>query len=397
MGLEFSVGDTALIYLFSFGLCVSFFIISTRFWKTETIEGDVIRKTNSLGLFFLILSVLSLCVLAGVRGDNVGADTSGYGIQAIRIAHGKTFTVYMKGKPEYSFYGLAYLVSRFTSNECIWLGLVEFLIVSPIFYIIFKESIDLSAIIAVFVFIFKFYNYSLCIMRQSVACSFVLLASYYFIKKRYLKFIILGIIAIGFHATAFIGLSGYFVIASIVNSNIKRGKRYNVLITTMGFLALLIAFLPQMASYFVSLSFIPSYYKKFLVFFDGGSVSKYGLFESLCRILLLIFILLILKRNNNLFLYNMVVAGAVGCIIYVMCDFTWGINTVYRFTEFFDYAFVFCISQIPNCISKKYMNNKSKTMLKLIIAFILLLYWLLVYILMPDALGFQTEHFSLRI
>ena len=78
-------------------------MISKFFWKKEIIDGKSRKKMYIFGVVFFFLSVLSICILAGIRGDNVGTDTSGYGIQAIRLTQGRTFTRYMMGRSLFLF------------------------------------------------------------------------------------------------------------------------------------------------------------------------------------------------------------------------------------------------------------------------------------------------------
>lgn len=397
MSGEFSVENTALIYLSTFLICIVIYRISVNSWSKISFDTGSIKRTGYIGILVGIFAICVICFLAGIRGDNVGADTSGYGIEAFTYAQGRSFSRYFQGKTEFSFYGLAYIISKITDNVSIWLGLLEFLTIIPIYYITYKERKNVVPVIALEVFLFKFYNYSLCIMRQSIACSFVLLTAYFFMKKKYWLCAFWGVISLGFHSTAIIGLFAYIIICSLLRTG--KGKVFKTVTIIVLFLIIGIAFLPRVVMLIISTGIFPSRFTKFLGFFSEGAASRYGLFECASRLVLLapLFYILNRKKTEDFFSKYMLTASVVGCCMYILCIITWGINTVYRFTQYFDISFIFSVSYIPNLIKVRIVNKKrGEFFIKFCITLMLVLYWFMVYILFPDGLGFKTEHFSFR-
>jgi hypothetical protein len=164
--------------------------------------------------FFLSLSVILPCLLAGLRGTHVGTDMQVYIVGFFNLAvKSDSFGNYttIVGLNDYLYLAVNYLVSRFTNLLWIELFIQQALVIMPIYYTFFrvfnnKRSIMLGASLY---FLFM-YNLSLNISRQSIALAFEILGFSYFGKNNK-KFLTCVIVSILFHNTAVITLIPFFL------------------------------------------------------------------------------------------------------------------------------------------------------------------------------------------
>lgn len=164
----------------------------------------------------LIMS-LPLSMVAGLRTPNIGRDLITYGISNFQVAHNfNSFSSYYNyitntNETEYGYAVLNFIVSRFTNNLNLFLFVLSLFTLIPFFL----GAINLnnkykSPIVLQTVFYFSIlYGASLNIMRQSVAITWLFLALSVLLKAKnlkWLKSLLLWIIAISFHRTAIIGI-----------------------------------------------------------------------------------------------------------------------------------------------------------------------------------------------
>lgn len=166
---------------------------------------------------YIVFSVLGLFIIsffAGIRANEVGADTSGYPIRFMKIATQSTsFTEFvencseLKNEPLGAL--LVYFCSCFTADSGLLLFFYQLLTVVPIFLAAKKFRKYISITDAMAVYLFMFFNNSLNMMRQSVACAFILLGfSDWLIKNKISKkSILLFISAILFHRASIYGIA----------------------------------------------------------------------------------------------------------------------------------------------------------------------------------------------
>ena len=208
-----------LVYIIAFAASLFFFCFSRSFYKEKRVMGDFYinstPKKQMYSYLCLVLSVLALSILAGLRATKVGTDVNFYVVPDFATA--KAFPNYFKfirlnlGR-EKGYMSLVYLVARLTpgtykSDIHILLFVLSFLTVGIAFIAFFRMRREISATLAVIIYMFMHYNGTYNAVRQYLAESIILLAVSYLEEKDYKKYCTLIIIASLFHSASIIMLA----------------------------------------------------------------------------------------------------------------------------------------------------------------------------------------------
>lgn len=189
-----------MIYIFVFTLSLIGVHFANRFYSSR--------------FLFYVFSILALAppiLLAGLRADTVGSDTSFYimprFIDAITYKNVSfsEFEDYSQGQ-EFLYVLLVYSLGHLTSNSVIYLLVLHALVMVPLYIVAMKWRKSISPVFFFFIFYMTFFNDSLSIIRQSIGLSFAILAFTYFIRDKYTKFAIFTFISIGFHSSGYLSL-----------------------------------------------------------------------------------------------------------------------------------------------------------------------------------------------
>jgi len=179
-------------------------IFLTYLWENILDNHNRFKKEKKV---IPVMIILLPCILASLRDVTVGTDVRGYLIPNFQIALTcdtfNEFLLMQKNKLEVGFNLLIYLGAMFKS---LWVTffLIEFMIVVPVLYVLYRIRERASMTIGMIIFLFLFYNFSLSGMRQSVAMSLLLLFVYFFKSTSYGYGLIFGVLSFLFHKSAII-------------------------------------------------------------------------------------------------------------------------------------------------------------------------------------------------
>lgn len=381
MSEEFS---SALIYLTAFASSIGLFWMGQKLYaygKSAYIQQKIV----------FLLAVLIPCLLAGFRANSVGIDVEVYVVPDMRMsasAHIQSFAdccSLLDRAPEYLYMLLVYLCSRITADEGLLLFMLQFLTITPILLAVVKMRKDISVPLAMATYLFCFYNNSLNMMRQSVACSFILLGAVYIFEhgqKINAKAVICFIVAFLFHNSAFIGIIAVYVLCAIPSLSLK--KWAYILIYSL--IILIPIVLTPIFELFNSLGLISekliSYADIFLYrtgrqdwFFDSPFTLRFFL-TTLClvgRLTVPCFCLKNYKYYNDSKITTIRSAAICGTMIYLIIQYT--MNTIYgnRVSVFLD---IFTILLVPYAAQGKNKKTKRGILWMMIITFWIL--WVMV-------------------
>lgn len=148
----------------------------------------------------LIVSFVLIAFVACLRGINVGADTSQFCTAYVEIGQTDSwdFAIF---RYEAGFFYLCKILNLFSSNYQLLIITTSLIIDISIFFFIKKNSYDYLVSTMIFIFCNCFFS-SMNLMRQWLALSIIMPGFSYLIKKDYLKYILLCIIASLFHKVA---------------------------------------------------------------------------------------------------------------------------------------------------------------------------------------------------
>lgn len=381
-----TVWSTAFLYLFTFLSSI------ITFYFAERNEN---RKARCFIL--LCISIMIPTIIAALRADTVGADTAGYGTLGFKYLMSYRSLGDVFNNSEWLFYTIGYAITRVTDNVGWWLGIIEFLVICPFTIGAWKLRKRLPATFLIALFYFKFYNYSLCIMRQSISCSLLFLAIVLYHEKKYFKMVILALASVSVHSS---GLAILLVVIAVeiylyISAKKNKKKKNRSIIFPVAVIVSYFCFI-SLVNLFVSKGIIPQVYiERFLpeISGNGGGMSNVLIFESIYRMIYLGMIYLIRDTKTSEELSDMINLSIIGNMVYIVFGIGFGTGTIYRLTETFDFCNLVAISLFAQtrCIRVGHKNVQRGLIMLLAI-----LYWAIVYMIFPGGIGFQTEIFKFR-
>lgn len=174
--------------------------------------NDNLSKKNDLK-YFLWFCVLTL--VSGLRGESVGVDTKGY--ITIFKAHNNLSSG--NTDQEICFQYLCKLIGYFTDNPQ-WLLIVTSAMISGCVLFFIRRNSQNDTLSVFYYVALYFYFLAMNGMRQFVAIGIILVATEFAKKKKLIPFILLIILACGFHNTAILGVTVWWLFKP--NATVKR-------------------------------------------------------------------------------------------------------------------------------------------------------------------------------
>jgi|SRR5690625_343143 len=184
-----------------------------------------IIRTRLSKLLFIIVTTLQLIIINGLRHMSVGVDTVRYFKRFMEIVNGEVelFT-------KESGYNIAQIIINiFSDNFNVWLTIAASFIFVPLAIFIYKNSSRVFVSYILYLGL-DFYLFTFNGLRQSIAIIIVLLSYNYIINKKFLKFLLIILVATSFHTSAIIFVPMYFL------AHIKWSKIYMFM---LGFIVIL--------------------------------------------------------------------------------------------------------------------------------------------------------------
>lgn len=207
------------IYIIGFGISVALLYLSCH----------VKRKQRGI---LAIVALLIPCIIASLRANNIGTDTSVYLVQITNSAlHANNFKEYLDSSwfyvyqykyvsdYEIAFIGVVYACAKIFGSLSIVKFVVEALMIYPTYFALNKMGKDKYIWFSFLVYYCMIFNSSLNVMRQFIAMAFVLLAFAHAINKEYRRAILIEFIAISFHTSAVLGIA-IFALYLFVNNDV---------------------------------------------------------------------------------------------------------------------------------------------------------------------------------
>lgn len=282
-----------------------------------------------------ILTFLCMTLFAGLRGKYVGTDTASYVYGFSNFDNepfaGSFFEIFFD---EPGFHLLEVIIHLITDQYWGMLVAIAGICYAIILYVINKHSEN--RILSLFVYItLGYYLFCFNAARQAIAISIYLLAFPCIVKKQFLKYCIIVIIAAMFHRTVLITLPIYFIL------KMHYSWKSIALIVASGIIVGL-----TLPSLIVSASQID---ERFLAYNTLKASGGY-LLTSFYVLLTAFFIIMRAKigesliREYDIFL-QMLICGSV---IYIVVMLTGAYIEISRFAAYFQISTIFLFAKIFN-------------------------------------------------
>lgn len=251
------------------------------------LSDKYVNKKKSY-VFWTLISVVLICGLAGVRDIGVGTDTAGYLQQDFDRINRMNFTyvamLSMHRGTDILFWSYNYILVKLLKDINWVMFFLELPIVLIFQYIAFKNKKEKGTAIWFTMLIFYFFVYveTYNTMRQSIAVAITLLAMRRVYKKKWVSYVILMVLAVGFHSTAIIAL--IIPIADIILKS-KKYRTISILTLTAASI-ILVSQYQVILLFFVNRGILASHYLSY-----GSDYVRQSLNISTAMIVLLMFML----------------------------------------------------------------------------------------------------------
>ena len=223
-----------------------------------------LKKNKKIGILLLILSVLPIAILGGLRVPELGWDVKKYGISMFNNVKGLNINglinyIKIRGHEE-GFVILVFLLSKLRSNlNFVLFGLQLISIYSALYYLFVNREKG-SIVFGLVLYECVLYPITYSTLRQCVSLALTLIMCIKFIDKKYIQAILLFIISLFFHDSAFVAIFLFFIMA--FNDSNKISSKNKVIINVILFLSLVFSTLyyEEIIKFLWNLKIIPDKY-----------------------------------------------------------------------------------------------------------------------------------------
>lgn len=328
------------------------------------------KQSNKIQLIDLIM-ILMLIIVTGIRFE-VGSDYLSYldEYKKTNLNLKNIIEIFLED-PEIGFSLLSYFLKSITANEyAIFWGIS--IIIYPLLIIYMRKNTEIVWFAFATFLLLGFFDVSMNILKQQVAMVLILFSYEYLIEKKYIKFVLITMLAGIFHITAIIA-AFLLVISRFIKPTYKNLFRSIII----GIVALITYkfFLVELFSY----NTIFSKYESYLLIQDSKlnrNVRVYSVIGYAFVFILISFILLSKNKNLKSIMkekHKMISLLFIGIIINILAIDYWVLNRIAL------YMYQFIIVLLPAYLKVK-MNKKERLINTLIISFILI-NWFIVFFL----------------
>jgi len=318
----------------------------------------LISKKNKKNLFLLVVMFLILALISGLRGINVGTDTRGYIDIFNNIAQNFQFEKKFDYSVEPLFAILNGVVSSLNGSSQSLIMITSIIINFFVVKGILEHSKDKFFSLFLYIGLYHYYQ-TFNGIRQYIAISLIFFSYKYVKSREFNKFILMNLIAVGFHITALLFIPFYF----IYNKNIS--LKSLILFTVLIFIFI--------TSFNEILEIVFTYFPEYQVY-EGLIVQDSGGIRDIVLSSIFIGFGLVcgdLKSTNHIYLTMIAIVYFAFSILGLFYD----ANLMMRLGWYFS---IFMTIYIPNTLNYVY-NYKLRRLLKYIIlccVFLLHLYLL---------------------
>lgn len=156
----------------------------------------------------ITLLTIQLIVLLSLRSLNIGIDIPNYLNFFQNVVPNIPSVQFYEHRFEIGFKILTKVISLITLNGHIYLTIIAIIVMIPVGVIIYKYSKMPFLSFALYIS-FNFYAFSFSGLRQSIAYGIVLLSYKSIIERKFIRFLLIVLLASTFHKTAIVFLLAY--------------------------------------------------------------------------------------------------------------------------------------------------------------------------------------------
>lgn len=357
------------------------FIFSTIF--TFIAEKTFKKNQKIVGIFFSIFAILIPCILAGLRDVSVGTDVKVYVESMFKNALSfNNLMNYINANNEYTengYLAFTYLISRFTNNIHIFLFIIQLVIMIPTYIAFYYRRDKAPMWLSMIVYFGLYYNYTLNLVRQSMAMAFIFLSYIFFSNKKYIKTLLLFFIALMLHKSAFLAIPTYLILYLYAMKKISKRKKFVIIAISLIITFLITIFYEKIATFLYNSNILPYKYYAYVVSdrFRNNSIDI-NYFDFIYKTLWII-LYIILYLTNNKEEKRRIVEDTIPYFVFIMIDYiifpiSFSIVTLIRVGYYYGLN-IFPIL-IPNYIKIFKKDKVNQILGKLLLVVLVSIYWI---------------------
>lgn len=194
------------------------------------------KITNKrVGLLLAVISVLPLCLVAGVRDASVGTDTSAYPLRCFYASqfYSPAGALGACSDQEPLFVLLFWILGRLTGDFNVVLFLCEAIVLLP-YILVVRKLYPRGYPVASFFLCFVVFGYTLNIIRQCLATSMLVMMVFELFRERRVPAFVYLVLAVGIHKMSIMGLFIWIIYISCFNSKQGRSRKTVALLACLG-------------------------------------------------------------------------------------------------------------------------------------------------------------------
>ena len=159
---------------------------------------------------FLALLFIVLLLLSGLRNKSVGVDTAAYvgRFQQISELNYSNAKLWVEPYSDKTFYIVSWLFSRVIPNAQVWIAFISLIYLIGVAFVCYWESPD-YAFSMLYVYCMGLFFFSMTGIRQSFALGMIMMSYIFVVKRQFIPFLIIILLARLMHQSAIIFLVIY--------------------------------------------------------------------------------------------------------------------------------------------------------------------------------------------
>ena len=326
--------------------------------------------------WYIIIIFTSLTLIAMIRSWSVGVDTLQYyrNFSVIAQLDWKQIDL-LRYEP--GFFYFCKILSCLSTDPHILIAISSLIIIPSVGRFIYKYSSHMALSTYIYLTL-NIYFFHLTGMRQSLAIAILLYGFDFLLKKKYIRYAGVVLLAALFHSSAALLL--FLIFLQMLP------YKMNTYFRTMGVAAI----------GFFLYSFLFQYIARFFTQYAGFTHSEFGFsnyFGTLLQFLLIFFLYTLAHylhfHSDDLTKDHMVNDLCLRCLSVAVCvqAMAMRMNIIGRMSQYF---LIFSIIAIPNMLYK--FKEKNRFSWVLLTVTVLLAYWIIVGVLRPEWYGAIPYH-----
>lgn len=300
-----------------------------------------------------------MSILAAIRNDDIGKDIETYVIPTFNWALKYNFSEFMKiGNLESGYMIFSFIITNVFKDYHFILFFIQIIISLLIYSFAYKERNRMPMWLVMTVFLLIIYNDTFTMMRQSIAVLLIILSYTSLKEKKYLKTILLYVIAILFHNTAMISILGYIFIVINYSNKITKNSKIYINIGVLVIYIICLSFYQKILYFFTfNVSLLPiRFYEYFNTeyYLDVLSISKSVLlFKIICIFISIVYNNIFKKEEKESKLIMIFLLIDLG--IYIL---SFKLGPIMRLGYYFSYpALLYLLPQSAKIFKKDKFNR----------------------------------------